>query len=153
LDLAVFLKFFDMYYFAYGTNMSLDQMRRLCGRHFLVLGTATLSDYEFVADLRGFISARPKSQSKLFGVLYEADQHCIDALDDFEGYPDVFNRAEVEVLDSLGNKRKAWMYLQDPEKLGGTFIKQEPMKRITAAARDNHLPEQWIKFLESFIQN
>jgi hypothetical protein len=43
----------------------------------LVLGTATLPDYEFVADLRGFISARPKSGSKLFGVLYEADQQCM----------------------------------------------------------------------------
>ena len=133
--------------------MSLDQMRRLCGWHFQLLGEARLPDYQFGADLRGFASAEPKKGANVLGVLFDVDQYCIDALDEFEGYPDVFKRPEVEVVDSFGHKYKAWIYIQPADQLGGKTIKDEHMRRIIAGALENRLPEQWIKFLEGFAKS
>lgn len=138
-----------MYYFAYSTNMSLDHMRRLCGWHFSILGQATLTDYEFGLDLRGFVSVAPKKGKKVFGVLYKVDQQALDALDDFEGYPQVYLRPEVEVTDSLGQSHKSWIYMEPAAQLGGKFIKEDHLKRIIAGAAENRLPEDWLKFLES----
>ena len=142
-----------MHYFAYSSNMSFEHMRRLCGRHFTVLGAATLRDFEFGPDMRGYATIRPYKGSQVAGVLYEVNSKCIDALDDFDGYPDIFDRIEVEVVGPDNNKHKAWVYAQSPEKFGGKFIKHEFLKRVIAAAKDNRLPEPWIKFLESFANN
>jgi len=139
-----------MYYFAYGTNMNYEHMRRIAGRHFTVLGVATLPDYEFGIDQRGYNNSRPKKGSKVWGVLYEVDDECIAALDNYEGYPEVFGRIEVTVTDFAGSQKKAWMYLQPSEAFGGTKAKEEHIKRILAGAEENHLPQEWIKFLETF---
>jgi gamma-glutamylcyclotransferase (GGCT)/AIG2-like uncharacterized protein YtfP len=139
-----------MYYFAYSSNMNFDHMRRLCGWHFTVQGVAVLKDYEFGPDTRGYANVRPQSGKNVLGVLYEVDQHCIDALDEIEGYPEIFNRLEVSVEDKSGQKKTAWAYIEPAEKFGGTFIKQDFMRRVVVGAQQNNLPEEWIKFLNSF---
>lgn len=139
-----------MYYFAYGSNMSLEHMRRLCGWHFSVLGQAVLENYQFGPDTRGYANIRPQSGEKVYGVVYEVDQYCVDALDEFEGYPQVFGREEVVVKDPEGDEYKAWVYLEAPEYFGVDEIKEEYLKRVIAGARENHLPDGWIKFLSSF---
>ena len=80
-----------MYYFAYGSSMNLEHMRRLCGWNFTVLGPATLQDYEFGPDSRGYANIRPQAGKQVCGVLYEVNQHCLDVLDEFEGVPDAFS--------------------------------------------------------------
>lgn len=130
--------------------MSLEHMRRLCGWHFSVLGSATLDDYQFGPDTRGYANIRSKQGEKVYGVVYEVDQYCIDALDEFEGYPQVFRREEVVVKDSEGDEYKAWVYVEAPEYFGSDEMKEDYIKRVIAGARENHLPEEWIKFLTGF---
>ena len=139
-----------MYYFAYSSNMNLEHMRRLCGWNFTVLGPSVLQDYEFGPDLRGYFNIRKKSGSRVNGVLYEVNQSCIDILDEVEGYPEVFGRVEVSVYDSMGKKFPAWVYLQDASKFGGQNIKENFLKMVMAGAISNHLPQSWLKFLDSF---
>jgi gamma-glutamylcyclotransferase (GGCT)/AIG2-like uncharacterized protein YtfP len=139
-----------MHYFAYSSNMSFEHMRRLCGWHFRVLGAAILQDFEFGADKRGYATIRPKKGSKVAGVLYELDQASLDILDDFDGYPKIFNRIEAEVHLEGGLQYKAWVYAQSPEQFGGSHFKEDFLKRVIAGARENRLPEAWLKFLESF---
>ena len=140
-----------MYYFAYGSNMNLDHMRRLCGWHFRVLGPAAVEGYEFGADLRGFATIHEKKGSKVWGVLFEIDQECLDILDDFEGYPDVFGRYHIEVKDSLGEKLQAWVYIEPKEQFGGPHMREDYVRRAMAGAIENRLPEEWVKFLETFM--
>jgi gamma-glutamylcyclotransferase (GGCT)/AIG2-like uncharacterized protein YtfP len=90
-----------MYYFAYGSNMSLDHMRRLCGWHCQLLGRATLPEFEIGLDKRGYANIKANPKELVYGVLFEIDEDGIKLLDGFEGYPDIFDRAEVEVFDSL----------------------------------------------------
>jgi len=138
-----------MHYFAYGSNMNFDHMRRLCGWHFTVLGVAVLNDYEFGPDGRGYANILPKNGKKVFGVLYDLDQKALDILDDFEGYPDVFNRVHVTV-QSNGHDFRAWVYIEDGSLFGGTHMRQDYLKRVLAGATENRLPDEWINFLSSF---
>jgi gamma-glutamylcyclotransferase (GGCT)/AIG2-like uncharacterized protein YtfP len=139
-----------MYYFAYGSSMNFHQMRRICGWHFTMLGMAVLSDYEFGFDLRGYNAIRQKAGSKVFGVLYEIDQQCLNAMDEYEGYPNVFNRIEVLVKGGQGKSFKAWVYLEKPEDFGGKEVKQQHLQMIIAGAMASHLPKEWIDYLMSF---
>ncbi len=128
-------------------------MRRLCGWHFSVLGAAALDGFEFGPDHRGYANIREKTGSRVFGVLYEVDQEGLDILDDFDGYPTVFNRREVTVKSQYGEIFKAWVYVQSPENFGGSYIKGDFLKRVISGAMENRLPEKWLKFLASFSES
>src|SRR5258708_4069015 len=101
-----------MYYFAYGSNMNIDHMRRMCGWHCHLINRAKLPNYEIGSDLRGYANIRPNVGEVVHGVLYDMDQQGLDALDVFEGYPKVFGREEVVVLDDAEKKYKAWEYIE-----------------------------------------
>ncbi|MBI5530960.1 MAG: gamma-glutamylcyclotransferase [Candidatus Doudnabacteria bacterium] len=133
--------------------MNLEHMRRLCGWHFRVLGAAILEGYEFGPDMRGYANIRPSAGDKVYGVLYELDEERLSILDDFEGYPNVFNRIEVEVskVGASGNKYITWVYLEKPEQFGGSYVKEDYLKRVIIGARENRLPEAWIEKLESYL--
>lgn len=141
-----------MYYFAYGSNMSLDHMRRLCGWHCQLLGRATLPEFEIGLDKRGYANIKANPKELVYGVLFEIDEDGIKLLDGFEGYPDIFDRAEVEVFDENKVVYKAQVYWEPKEELDGTEPKQEYFRRVIAAAHDNKLPQEWIKKLEQFAQ-
>lgn len=130
--------------------MNMEHMRRLCGWHFTLLGVANLRDFEFGADGRGYANIRPKDRSRVLGVLYELDQRCLDTLDEFEGYPEVFNRAKVQVEDENGDSFEAWVYIENSDLFDGDYIKGEYLNRVILGATQNHLPKDWIKFLSSF---
>ena len=120
-----------MYYFAYGSNMNLEHMRRLCGWNFTVVGPAFLKDYELGPDSRGYANIRPQAGKQVAGVLYDIDQRSLVALDEFEGYPDVFSRPQITVKDSSGNNFNAWVYVEPKEQFGGQAI----LRKIIFAAR------------------
>lgn len=126
-------------------------MRRLCGWHFRVLGVAELSNYEFGSDTRGYANIRPKNNSKVYGVLYDVDQECLDILDEFEGVPEVFKRVELEIETLEDGKFKAWVYVENPEMFGQSFIREDYLKKVISGAVENKLPQEWVSFLETFI--
>jgi gamma-glutamylcyclotransferase (GGCT)/AIG2-like uncharacterized protein YtfP len=130
--------------------MNFEHMRRMCGWHFTVRGQAALADYEFGFDLRGYNAIRQKIGSKVFGVLYKIDEECLGIMDDYEGYPNVFDRTEVLVNDGENNSFKAWVYLEKPDNFGGKEIKEQHLQMIITGAKTNRLPQEWINFLQSF---
>jgi gamma-glutamylcyclotransferase (GGCT)/AIG2-like uncharacterized protein YtfP len=128
-------------------------MRRICGWHFSVLGGAILEGYQFGSDTRGYSNIRPCLGQRVFGALYQVEQRSINALDEFEGCPTVFNRGEVIVKDFEGEIYKAWVYLETPEYFGDYEIKEDYLKRVLIGAKENHLPQEWINFLTGFEKN
>lgn len=140
-----------MFYFAYGSNMDLAHMRRLCGWHCHVLGRATLKNYELGLDHRGYGNIRPKNEEEVKGVLFDIDQEGLDALDEFEGYPQVFDRVQVEVEDDAGEKYQAWVYTESPGQFGGKEPRMEYWERVVAGAKENNLPIEWIQKLENLM--
>lgn len=141
-----------MHYFAYGSNLDLSHMRRLCGWHCHVLSRGTLENYELGLDHRGYGNICQKQGEKVLGIIYEIDTHCIEALDEFEGSPKVFARQEVGVIDEQGNPLKAWVYIEAVEKQE----KQQPntsyWQRVVMGAKEQNLPKQWVKKLEEYLK-
>lgn len=141
-----------MYYFAYGSNLNLEHMRRICGWHCSLLCRTSLPDYEIGLDSRGYANIRPKKGETIYGLLYEIDEDGIHMLDKFEGYPKVFDRQEVMVFDENNVKYKAQVYIEPPGEFGGTEAKAEYFRRVVAAAYEHKLPQEWIRKLEGFIE-
>ena len=128
--------------------MDLSQMRRFCGWHCFLLGKAELRDYEIVVDKRGFVSILFKPGEKVMGILYDINQESLNILDEFEGYPQIFNRKYVKITDDEGKIFTACVYLEPEDQCGGN-INENHWKMILNAARDNKMPDFWIKKLEN----
>ncbi len=133
-----------MHYFAYGSNMELGHMRRLCGWHCHLLGRARLMGFEIGIDKRGYGNIRPKQGSKVLGVLYDIDQEGMNILDEFEGYPSVFDRKEVSVEDDDLKIFKAWVYFEPKEQFGGINANQHYWQRVVMAAEEHKLMPEWV---------
>jgi gamma-glutamylcyclotransferase (GGCT)/AIG2-like uncharacterized protein YtfP len=140
-----------MYYFAYGSNMNLEHMRKLCGWHCQLLCRTKLPNFEVGLDSRGYANIRPKVQDEVWGLLFEIDEDGLNMLDEFEGYPTVFGREEVTVFDDNKVKYKAQVYIEPATEFGGNEARVEYFRRVIGAAYEHHLPEEWIRKLEGFL--
>ena len=94
------------YYFAYGMNTNLDSMSSRCPNAELI-GAAKLDGYRFV--FRRHADVELSYNDTVDGVLWLIDQHDLDSLDAFEGFPDYYirSRAWVEHDDRW---YIAWIY-------------------------------------------
>lgn len=151
----------DKYYFAYGSNMSLEQMQERCGKdNFKTVGAAIIKDYQLafrrrsgnkwcnkgVADLKG------KDGFKTYGVLYKINKYALEELDYNEGYQEgreksmnSYNREERKViLLESGKSSNAMCYFANPQ---NDFI--QPSKKyldtLIRGAEENGLPEEAIE--------
>ena len=140
-----------MHYFAYGSNMDINHMRRLCGWHCHILSHGVLKRHELILDTKGYPNISPKHDMDVYGILYEVDEKAVEALDGFEGYPEVYDRKMVEVLDGLGHKTKAWIYFKHEGYNSENKFHPGFWEKVIAAAYDQRLPKKWIAYLESFL--
>lgn len=117
-----------MLYFAYGSNMSLEQMNKRIteeGGTFSVVGRAILRDFELrfnKASSRdassGFANAVEKPGSVVEGILYEVDEKGMSLLDAFEGVPGRhYQREFLQVETPEGLKVEACVYVACPDKV------------------------------------
>lgn len=101
-------------YFAYGSNMSIAQLKERKVDH-KYLGKAILSNYQLLFNKLangelsvGYANIVPKENSTVEGLLFEVDN--LNALDRFEGYPNHYKR-EVVNLSFEGNPIVAITYV------------------------------------------
>ena len=93
-------------YFAYGSNMNLDQMAYRCPAAEAVC-TAKLEGYELFFAGRpgnGVASIRPKQGGAVEGVLWKLTQACEKSLDHYEGFPALYGKETVRVRGSDGTE-------------------------------------------------
>lgn len=135
------------YYFAYGSNMDLKQMKARCpGSKFIKVGI--LRWYEFVYD--GYSSMRKGAVANIiknfsetvYGALFEISEDDEKSLDGYEGYPYSYNKTIITVEDKKRNKYKALVYLRNPEKKGRP--PKEYKGIVVNAAKSLKLPDDYI---------
>ena len=106
-----------MYYFAYGANLSKQQMRQRCPDSqpkFI----ATLPNYKLVfvgwsRQWRGGVATIKSSRGdKALGAIYEISDRDLRRLDSYEGYPGNYNRLKVTVFDEDGESSEAITYIK-----------------------------------------
>ena len=101
----------NMLYFAYGSNLNEKQMKKRCPAATKLcsasLGGAALGF------LGGVATIFPEQGSATLGVeggLWLITPECLKALDKYEGYPRLYDRGIVEVVDENGHARRAITY-------------------------------------------
>ncbi|MFD2328810.1 gamma-glutamylcyclotransferase family protein [Cohnella sp. GCM10020058] len=101
-------------YFAYGSNLNREQMRRRCPSA-QAIGRAYLPHYslEFKANLNGVgvANIRQEYGSYVEGALYQLTERCQNTLDGFEGHPYVYRRNMVKVFDYDHQENWACTYI------------------------------------------
>ena len=88
-------------YFAYGSNINLDQMAYRCP-DASVVGPVTLENYELLFRRGGFSTIAPKEGETVTGLLWSITPGCERSLDRYEGYPRFYDKRMVTVRDSEG---------------------------------------------------
>ena len=102
----------DRLYFAYGSNINLDQMAYRCPDAQEV-GPVTLENYELLFRRGGFATIAPKEGETVVGLLWSITPGCERSLDRYEGYPRFYDKRMVTVRDSEGRSLSVMAYIMD----------------------------------------
>jgi gamma-glutamylcyclotransferase (GGCT)/AIG2-like uncharacterized protein YtfP len=135
------------YYFAYGSNMNFEQMKKRCS-NARFLKRAYLEGYKFVYD--GYSNSRNSAVANVveekseivWGGLFEVTNDDIKNLDTYEGYPNNYDRVVLEIKDGKGNNYKAMVYLRGPREVGKPS--DEYRKIVLEGTKNCELPNEYI---------
>lgn len=99
-------------YFAYGSNLEMDQMSERCPESRPVC-KAILYGYlmKFRGSSFGVATVEKKEDSCVYGAIYEVTKKDIRALDVFEGYPSLYTRKKVKVVTENGCTQEVFVYV------------------------------------------
>ncbi len=138
-------------YFAYGSNLDFRRFRRRCPGA-AVVGRARLPDHQLAftrysrAEKGGVADIVPEPCASVWGVLYEIDEACLDALDGHEGAPRAYRRETIRVIDDAGMEREAVAYVAN--RTGEFAPSRQYLAQITRGAREHGLPEEYVLSIE-----
>lgn len=133
-------------YFAYGSNLCVQQMARRCP-DATDPRPATLADHDWLINERGVATVEPFHGAVVHGVLWRLSDHDLDVLDSAEGVPVRYRRDELVVHTAEG-PGPAWVYI-DPRVEPGP-PRPGYLERIIDGARHHGLPQRWVDFLHKW---
>lgn len=132
-------------YFAYGSNINLDQMAYRCPAA-QVVGPVVLEDHELLfrgnAGGNGVATIAPHPGHKVHGLLWKITPDCERSLDRYEGYPRLYGKEPVTVRDKSGQEITVMAYVMT----GGEWWRDPALpsadyyKGIQEGFRQNGLP-------------
>jgi len=138
------------YYFAYGSNLNEEQMRRRCSDSKPV-GIATLKDYKLIFNGHskgwngGVADIKKESGKEVIGIIYEVSEKDLESLDEHEGvHKKIYKRIIVEVTDDKGKKKEVVAYEKE-EKGKMTKPSENYLDTIIKSARKNGFPKKYLK--------
>mgnify|MGYP000328607356 CR=1 FL=1 len=101
-------------YFAYGSNINLEQMAQRCPDAEAV-GPVVLEDYELLFRGNragcGVATIEPLPGSQVHGLLWKLTPQCERSLDFYEGYPRLYGKDDVTVRTSDGQELSVMAYI------------------------------------------
>jgi len=145
-------------YFAYGSNMSSDQMnRRCCSARKVGLARLCGSRVVFSGSSKrwggGVADLAEDSDSMVWGVLWDLSDEDLTNLDRCEGVDSrVYIRCEKAVLDEEGNRLMVHVYRR-PDPLPATAPSSEYAQTILDGAQQNNLPGDYQEKLRQWIRD
>lgn len=97
-------------YFAYGSNLDLEQMAQRCPDAEIV-GPVRLENYELRFRGNGFATVTPKKGGVVYGLVWKITPNCEQSLDRYEGYPRHYTKETVTVKDAAGAELPVMVYI------------------------------------------
>ena len=135
-------------YFAYGSNINLDQMAQRCP-DAQVVGPVTLENYEllFRGNLRGagVATIAPREGSTVHGLLWNITPECERSLDYYEGYPHLYGKEPVTVHGHDGQEHTVMAYVMTELCKEPSIPSFDYYNGILEGYRQNGLPTQPLK--------
>lgn len=105
-------------YFAYGSNINLDQMERRCP-NAEVVAPVTLNGYRLLFrggyPNHGVATIAPDPTKQVKGLLWRLTPECEQSLDHYEGFPHFYGKETVTVMDKAGNAYPVMAYIMTQE--------------------------------------
>ncbi|MDD5704144.1 MAG: gamma-glutamylcyclotransferase [Dehalococcoidales bacterium] len=129
-----------MYYFAYGSNLSQNQMKQRCPNS-QPLFTATLPNYKLFFTgwsknwKGGTATIKVENGSKVKGGIYEITEDDLTRLDSCEGYPTTYDKIEITAADKDSNQVQAITYMKS-KRLEETQPSEEYLSVIQQGYKD-----------------
>ena len=124
-----------MLYFAYGSNINLNQMAVRCP-DAQVVESAVLEGYELLfrgnGNSFGVATIAPKEESQVLGLLWKITPYCELSLDIYEGYPRLYEKQAITLCTKSGKQVQAMVYVMTHERNGFPLC---PPAAITPASR------------------
>ncbi|APE18453.1 poly-gamma-glutamate hydrolase family protein [Mycolicibacterium pallens] len=130
-------------YFAYGSNLCVQQMARRCPEA-ADPRPATLADHDWLINERGVATVEPFAGSTVHGVLWSLSDHDLATLDSAEGVPVRYRRDRLTVHTADG-PAPAWVYIDHRTEPGPP--RPGYLERIIDGALHHGLPQRWVDFL------
>lgn len=106
-------------YFAYGSNINLNQVAVRCP-DAKVVEPAVLENYELLfrgnGSSFGVATIAPKEGSQVQGILWKITPYCEMSLDIYEGYPRLYEKQAIMLNTKSGKQVQAMVYVMTREK-------------------------------------
>jgi gamma-glutamylcyclotransferase len=148
----------DIWYFAYGSNLSLDVKQRRTDT-IRTARLARLKNYRFAFNKRGadhetYANVMPASGEVVWGVVYLCNPQAMAELDEYEGVATGdYRRESVAVETADGQQLTAVVYIA-----GDDFLidRGRPtaayLQRILTGAKEHGLPAEYIRRIEALAR-
>jgi len=149
----------DRWYFAYGSNLSIDQKERRTGRirearRVCLLGHRIVFN-KLGSDGTGKANINPDRTHAVWGVAYLCSPRALTEMDDYEGVAGGhYNRKTVQVRCESGEALEAVTYVAG-ERYVQSPISPTPkyLHQIVSGARNHGLPEDYIQEIQQAAQD
>jgi gamma-glutamylcyclotransferase (GGCT)/AIG2-like uncharacterized protein YtfP len=137
------------FYFAYGSNMSKEQMKKRCP-DAKPLGKAILKGYKFIINNRGVATVIESKDDYVEGGLYEVTNDCLKSLNKYEGVSLGYYYKRKLQVEYENETIEAYIYIATCEKESKN-PRQDYMKTVLTGAKDFNLSDDYIKmYLEIY---
>jgi len=134
----------DKLYFAYGSNINLEQMDYRCP-DATVVGPVLLENYELLFRRGGFATIASKEGGRVHGLLWSITPECERSLDLYEGYPRFYDKQTVTVRDGLVRELPVMAYIMDERFREPMLPTESYYNGILEGYRQNRLPVRALK--------
>ena len=135
-------------YFAYGTNLDVEQMRNRC-ETIKVLGKGKLKNYRLIFNSRGVASIIPDNNSEVLGLVYELTKEGLNSLDSYEGYPSLYSRHEMRIESTEDTFINSIVYIAEDSKEGKP--RPDHYECVLNALKKEDFPEEYIESFKLFF--
>ena len=131
-------------YFAYGSNINLEQMAYRCP-DAAVVGPVMLEKYELLFRRNGFATIAPSENGTVHGLLWSITPGCERSLDRYEGYPRFYDKQMLTVRDGEGRSLSVMAYIMDERFREPMMPSESYYNGILEGYRQNGLPVTALK--------
>ena len=142
------------WYFAYGSNMDSDRLKKRISRNQVEARKGWLEGYTLTFDKlandgSGYANIRPAESETVYGVLYKLTEEELRKLDRCEGVPDHYVRRSIRVETEQGSVQ-AECYVASEKKIRkGLRPRRDYLDHLIRGAQEHSLPPEYIEKLRS----